>query len=268
MDQESEDARAGSGYVHSSTAYDAELERLRLLEAISDPGTARRLEQIGVGEGWSCLEVAAGGGSIAAWLGDRVGPGGRVLAVDIDTRFLADLGAPIEVRAVNLLTGDLESGVFDLVHSRAILMHLHDPEVALKKMAAAVKPGGWLLIDEKDYEGLAGLGGHPEADLFTEDWRSVCRRFQEAGILAPFFGRRVRDLVEGLGFEDVVADGVTDIWRGGETGARFVELSYGAFHERGLATDEEYDRALRLLRDPSFTFKDRILYGAWGRRPN
>jgi phosphoglycerate dehydrogenase-like enzyme/SAM-dependent methyltransferase len=259
---------SGSEYVHAQAGYDAERERLRLLEHASDPATIRRLEQVGVGEGWSCLEVAAGAGSIAAWLGHRVGPDGRVLASDMDTRFLGFLGAPVEVKVVDLLADDLEEGAFDLVHGRAILMHLQDPEAALKKMAAAVKPGGWLLLEEKDYEGLAGLGDHPEAGTFSEDWRSITSRFKVAGTPDTNFGRRIRDLLERLRFEDIVADGDTRIWRGGETGAQFVEQSYSQFRDRGMATDEEYRRAARLLRDPSFTFRDGILYGAWGRRPN
>ena len=36
----------------------------------------------------SCLEVGGGGGSITSWLCARVGIGGRVLATDIEPRFL------------------------------------------------------------------------------------------------------------------------------------------------------------------------------------
>ncbi|MCL2395840.1 MAG: class I SAM-dependent methyltransferase, partial [Acidimicrobiaceae bacterium] len=234
-----------------------ELERLRRLEEITDPATIRRLEEIGVGAGWSCLEVAAGAGSIAAWLGDRVGPGGRVLAVDIDTRFLGDLGAPVEVRELNLLTDDLESGGFDLVHGRAILMHLHDHEVALQRMAAAVKPGGWLLIEEKDLGSQFAFAGHAEADWVNENLRSRARRAGEAG-LDVHFGGRVRGLVEGLGFEAVVADGDSHIWRGTEVGARFAELTTSAAHERGAMPDEVHSRLVRLFRDPSFTFTDGV----------
>lgn len=261
-------ARSEGSYFARSSGHDRELERLGLLEEMCDPATIRRLERIGVREGWSCLEVAAGRGSIAAWLGDRVGSRGQVLAVDINTRFLGHLSAPVEVKTVNLLTDDLGSGVFDVVHARAILMHLRDPEPALKRMAAAVRPGGWLLIEEGDYEGVAGLAGHPEADLFTEDLRSIFLRYKQAGVADPFFGRQVRQLVEGAGFQNVIGEGVTEIWRGGEVGARFVDLSCSIFHDSGLATDEEYGRDVRLLRDSSFVFKDKIFYGAWGRRPS
>src|SRR5829696_421420 len=53
-------------------------EWLSLLEELVDPPTIRRLETVEVGPGWQALEVGAGRGSIAAWLAERVGEGGRV----------------------------------------------------------------------------------------------------------------------------------------------------------------------------------------------
>jgi hypothetical protein len=55
-------------------------ERLAALEALVDPSTIRHLEALGVSEGWQCLEVGGGGGSITEWLCRRVGPAGRVVA--------------------------------------------------------------------------------------------------------------------------------------------------------------------------------------------
>jgi hypothetical protein len=66
-------------------------ERLALLERVLDPGTTRHLDELGVAAGWECLEFGAGGGSIAAWLCARVGSTGRVVATDLDTRFLEAL---------------------------------------------------------------------------------------------------------------------------------------------------------------------------------
>jgi ubiquinone/menaquinone biosynthesis C-methylase UbiE len=66
-------------------------ERLDTLQELFDPGTIRQLEARGVAPGWRCLEVGAGGGSIAEWLCDRVGPDGSVVATDLDTRWVAKL---------------------------------------------------------------------------------------------------------------------------------------------------------------------------------
>ena len=59
-----------------------------------DRGTIRQLEARGVRDGWRCLEVDAGGGSIATWLWERGGPGRRIVAPALDTRFLDALGRP------------------------------------------------------------------------------------------------------------------------------------------------------------------------------
>jgi len=74
-------------YVFDNAA-DETRTRLDVLEAIYDEGTIRHIEARGIHEGWTCLEVGGGAGSVAAWLAQRVGPSGRVLATDIDTRYL------------------------------------------------------------------------------------------------------------------------------------------------------------------------------------
>ena len=58
------------------------------LEVTFDPSTIRYLTGVGVAEGWACWEIGAGGGSIARWLAEQVGPTGSVLATDIDPRFI------------------------------------------------------------------------------------------------------------------------------------------------------------------------------------
>ena len=63
--------------------------RLELLEQCWDPGSHETLRSVGPQPGWRCLEVGGGGGSIARWLCDAVGPSGAVVTIDLDTRFLA-----------------------------------------------------------------------------------------------------------------------------------------------------------------------------------
>src|SRR5207244_12716945 len=79
-----------SAYVFDH-AWEAERARLAGLEAGLDPGTIRHLENLGVGPGWRCWEIGAGGGSIAAWLCECVADSGHVLATDLETSFLGQL---------------------------------------------------------------------------------------------------------------------------------------------------------------------------------
>src|SRR5438045_197549 len=83
-----------SGAYILDNALEQARERLAAGAEWLDPWTTSQLEEIGVAHGWSCLEAGAGGGSITEWLCKRVGEHGRVLATDIDPRFLATLSYP------------------------------------------------------------------------------------------------------------------------------------------------------------------------------
>ena len=97
-------------------ARDVQRERLGALEALLDAGTIQQLERCGTGRGWRCIEVGAGGGSIAAWLCARVAPEGFVVATDLDTTVLGELSHPnLEVRVHDVLVDELPEAEFDLV---------------------------------------------------------------------------------------------------------------------------------------------------------
>ena len=90
----------------------------------------------------ACLEAGAGGGSITEWLCKRVGDQGRVLATDIDTRFVGELSYPnLDVQRHDITTDDVPESEFDLVHARLLLEHLPGHALALSKLVAALKPG-------------------------------------------------------------------------------------------------------------------------------
>src|ERR671937_1853607 len=131
--------------------WEQEPRRLQLLEEHADPTSVRRLEATRVGEGWRCLEVGAGRGSIARWLGKTVGPAGHVVALDLDTSLLTHLDEPnIDVVCGDILDIDLPEASFDLVHTRLVLMHIPERRRALERIASWLRPGGWLVVEELD----------------------------------------------------------------------------------------------------------------------
>jgi len=86
-----------------------------MLERIFDAGTQRRLLATGLTSGWHCLEVGAGAGSIVRWLEQRVGPSGKVVALDTDPRFLRGSGSStIEILQGDICDTDLPLATFDL----------------------------------------------------------------------------------------------------------------------------------------------------------
>jgi len=67
-------------YIFEKNAPDREFDRLKMIEAATDADTLSLLEQTGIAAGWNCIELGAGAGSIAEWMGRRVGPQGLILA--------------------------------------------------------------------------------------------------------------------------------------------------------------------------------------------
>jgi SAM-dependent methyltransferase len=249
-------------------------ERLEALEAVLDPGTIRHLEASRVGPGWRCLEVGAGGGSIAAWLSSRVGNDGRVLATDLDTTVLQRLShANLDVQVHDVLTDDMPEGAFDLVHLRLLLAWLRDPHAALTKLVAALKPRGHLIAEEMDF---ASFAPDPRLDdetrgLFSRVFDAHLGVLAERNVFDPRYGRRVAGALEEAGLAEVDSEGRTAMWRGGEPGGTVVGLTFVQLREPMLATGRvtaaEIDGAIALCRDPRLTFMSQVTMAAWGRRP-
>jgi SAM-dependent methyltransferase len=86
-------------YVLATEPDDVERRRMALLFAYHGWLTIEVLEAAGVSRGWRCLEVGAGGGDITRWLAKMVTPGGSVVAVDLETRWIESLTSDVvEVR--------------------------------------------------------------------------------------------------------------------------------------------------------------------------
>lgn len=113
------------------------------------------LDRLGLGPGWRCADVGAGGGDVTVALAKVVGAKGRVYAVDIDpsrrdqvARAAAEVGEA-QVVAITQAAEDLVlPEEVDLAYCRFLLMHVVDPLRALRRMAAITRRGGWLVAQE------------------------------------------------------------------------------------------------------------------------
>ena len=92
----------------------------------------------------TCLGVGFGAGSVALWLADKVSSAGRVVATDLDPRFLDGHGrANLEARKHDLATDPLEEAAFDLAHARSALEWILDKQRALERMVSVLLAGWW-----------------------------------------------------------------------------------------------------------------------------
>ena len=264
-----------SVYCFAAEPAAAERRRLELLEARYDPLTFRRLAAVGVASGWACLEVGAGAGSVVRWLAGRVGRTGRVVATDLDPRFLGDKLGPtsstVEVRRHDIRTDPLEEGTFDFVHCRALLCHLDDPAAALHRMTTALRPGGWLLVENADYATFdAATSEHPAAPAWSGAALRVARSLVTSGVLDPMLGRRLPGLLAGLGLSDQGHEGIVRVHRGRTPAAEFFLQSIDSIRARPVVgfdlPDADREDLRAGLLDPSFSFVDAVSYAAWGRK--
>ena len=248
--------------------WENERQRLRLVEAVLDPATIRHLESLGVGPGWRCLEVGGGGGSIARWLCERVGPTGKVVATDLQCDFLAELDeANLEIRTHDISADDLEEGAFDLVHARLVLQHVPDWEVAIKRMVSALAPGGVLLEEDMDCSSLVASG--PGAELFARAVPPIIEFLRAAGY-DPDFGRRLPGVLRMQGLVDVAAEGRVPIGVGNDAAAEMwrltVERCRPGLVARGDLTEDEIDQFLAIHDNESFSFLYPVIVAAWGQK--
>jgi SAM-dependent methyltransferase len=267
-------AREERAYAYDN-ALAAQRERLRTLETLFDAGTIAELEARGVGRGWRCLEVGAGGGSIALWLADRVAPDGALLATDLDTTVLDGLSHPnLEVRVHDVLEDDLPDCEFDVVHVRLVLGWLADRRTALRRLIAALKPGGWLVAEDLDF---ASAVPDPRmgADLcarFTRIVEAHHAVIAERHGFDPGYGRRLAGDLDDAGLVDTDFRGRASMWRAGEPGGEIWRLSLEQLRDGivdlELMDAREADAAIELCTDPRFSSLSPVMMTAWGRRPS
>lgn len=114
---------------------------------------ATALDRLGIGPGWRCVDVGAGGGDVSVALAEVVGHSGRVYSVDSDPRARDEVAkaaaAHSQVLAITQAGEDLVlPEPVDLAFCRFLLLHVADPAVVLDRMARAVRPGGWVVAQE------------------------------------------------------------------------------------------------------------------------
>jgi SAM-dependent methyltransferase len=255
-------------YVLSQAADVPERERLALLEHNLDPLSQRRLAALGIQPGWRCLEVGAGHGSIVRWLAEQVGPQGRVVATDLNPRFLTEIElANVEVRQHDIRTDPLEPGRYDLAHCRLVLTHMPEPQLVVGRIVEALRIGGWLLIEEHDLSSLRAVDAtHPRAEAFDRQHQEIPEHIAQARLFNSNMGRRVRSLLEDAGLAEIENEGASRIVRGGEAEARLNCATLQAFVERGILSQADYTALQHAFLDPSFSFITQTRFAAWGKR--
>lgn len=201
-------------------------QSLSALAQVLDLTTKTILEPL-IPIGGRCLELGAGTGTVAAWMADRTGSAGQVVAVDLDVRHLQYLTAHPGVRLVEhdlrttLPLSDLGIEEPDLIHARCLLPHLHNRDELLVELVDLLRPGGWLVIEDMGGTSLPGQVLHSPhdgtADLYAMYQTALVKMFRAAGNDTTWAARTHAAMVA-AGLHKVRTTTVARSWNGGTAG--------------------------------------------------
>jgi SAM-dependent methyltransferase len=262
------------GYLLTNEAPEA-MDRFTAIGAIFDPSTLRHMDDLGLGAGWRCWEVGAGGTSVVTALAERVGPTGSVLATDLDVSWATGAAGPtIEVRRHDVALDPPPTppdGPFDLVHARLVLVHVTERAAAMANMVAALRPGGWLFIEDADpsiqpLSCLEDLG--PEQHLANRIRTGFRSLMADRGVDLAY-GRTLPRLFRAAGLTDVRADASFPISHPACAPLELatIELIRDQLLAHGVATEADIDRHLANVRAGSLDLTQPPMISCWGRRP-
>ncbi|MFJ2772808.1 methyltransferase domain-containing protein [Streptomyces sp. NPDC087300] len=246
-------------------------QRFDAFAALFDPTTFGHVERLGIGPGWRCWEVGAGGTSVVSWLARRVGPTGRILATDIDTSWQTRAArSPLEVRVHDVAADPPPVEGFDLVHARLVLIDVADRERALQSMLRALRPGGRLLIEEADHalQPLACPDEYGPAQELANRLRHGVRALLAERGADPAYGRKLPRLLREGGLRQVESEVHIPLTSPACAALETATLQHlrADLTAAGLATTEDIDDHLTNVATGALDLAAPPLISTWGRK--
>ena len=253
-------------YVYDA-AWGREQRRLDALAGLYDSGTIAVLSRLGVACGWRCWEVAAGSGTIARWLTERVGTGGELLVTDLDPRFVESLRDDhVVVSRHDVQSEPPAVEAFDLVHARAVLAHVPERRLAIDGMVRALRRGGWLVVEDVVFAPRAC--DPPLAVLKRTD--AALRRVLQATHVDPDYGLKIAAALKQAGLCEISSHARVPLARTGTTDTELLALTLEQLRPRlqtdGALAADDLDETLRALHRPGRTITCATMVAGWGRR--
>ena len=192
-----------------------------------------------------------------------------MLASDVDVRWLDD-DAAYAVRRHDVVDDAPPRADFDLVHARLVLTHLSRREDALTNMVAALRPGGWLVVEDfdVDFQPCATPDAStPQQYLANRIRAGFITLLAERGVDLEL-GRKPPRLLRGHGLVDVAADAYFPLAlpaAAAVDGADVDQVRAGLI-ELKVASEDEIDAYLTAAATGSIDVATPPLVSVWGRR--
>jgi SAM-dependent methyltransferase len=194
-----------------------------------------------------------------------------VVATDLDP---SHVGAHpgVEVLAHDVAADPPPATDFDLVHARLVLVHVPQRAAALAAMVSALRPGGWLLVEDADPElqPLACVDAAGPAGQLANHLRRGFRQLMADRGADLAFGRTLPRRLRTAGLEQVRADGHFPL-----TSPAAADLEAATIAQvgdqlvaGGLATPEQLAQHLGHLAKRQIDVTMAPLISAWGIKPD
>jgi SAM-dependent methyltransferase len=205
-------------------------------------------------------------------MGETVGATGSVLAVDANPRFLSGLTQPnVRVIEADIRTADLARGSFGLAHARFVLIHVAESTEALTAMLRALKPGGWLVLEEPDFSCSRALAGPPELRRAFENVHRAIEAMFRGRRMDHAFGARLPATLQEHDLEAISIENEAPIVPGGSPQAVSMASATRQLRDTyvatGLATEEDIEGYGRFAADPRCWATYHATIRAAGRKP-
>ena len=147
------------------------------------------------------LDVGCGKGRFARVLQEQ-NPGAEIWGLDISEEMLRFVPAGIRTVAGSMTELPFAASAFDCVYATESLEHAVEIERAVNEMCRVLKPGGKLLIVDKNAEHWGKLK--------TPDWERWFKRDELERLLARHCGKVSSEYLSY--WEDVAPDGLFLVW--------------------------------------------------------
>jgi ubiquinone/menaquinone biosynthesis C-methylase UbiE len=283
-DGDAGDGAGAAGAVDPNAVYalgrsSGESDRLSRQADELRPESETLVERTGLGAGDRAIDVGCGPRGILDLLAERVSPGGSVVGLDADAALVATASEFVASRGldhVELVLADaratgIESGSFDLVHARTLLINIPEPLEAMTEMVRLARPGGWVVGIEPDIESALCYPSLPAFDRLCELFEAA----QSRNGADPHVGRRLVDLYRRAGLEDVTVKASAILYPPGHSRrtirADLVRSIRPQILEMGLADEGELDELDAAARahfdDPDTIVMPGLMFLGWGRKP-
>lgn len=156
---------------------DVEWRRLADQHAVWRDTLLPTLREHGLRPGARVLEVGCGTGEL---LEDLLAVAGTAVGLERDPRAARATTARFEGRPVDIHEGDLHAWepehAFDLIVARWVFCFLSEPAAAVERLASWLAPGGSLVIQDYDHDGLKVFPERPAiartVDGFRAAWKA------------------------------------------------------------------------------------------------